>query len=277
MIRQIIPILFLSAIILLSCSDKGAVPPNKEVPSTKGMLRLGSYNVMYAKSNTSTKAYTDENTRKIAQVIDALTLDIVSIQELDSGFVDRQNKRFLLADIAKHSKRNYQLFYAAAHKFQNGTANVGPGILVDKRLKVLQHKVVPLPGDENRALLMVELADFWFIATHWDLQHEHRVTSAKTVIQEIQKLNKPVFLAGDINVANPKSEDFATLLQKFEILTPIEPSLTGSPQTIDYILYAENGTGKQVNSLGSAIVNQLPDFTMQTVSDHYPVWLNIKK
>lgn len=256
-----------------SNGDDGGVQPSK-----KGTLRIGSYNVYYCKSNTGTPAYTDQNTQNVATVIDALDYDILSVQELDSGFVDRQNKRYLLADIASKTKKKYRYIYGPAHEF--GTASVGVGVLVNTDLKVLSTKKVALPGEEKRALLMVEFEDFWFIATHYDLIDANRVESSKIVMQEIKKINKPVYLAGDLNINNTTNEAYNILAQSFVPVTPLTYNDGKVKNTIDYVLYSDNGTGNKPVFKGSKIETEMKlggKLVLSQVSDHPPIWVNIEK
>lgn len=267
-------------IVLLSCSDAKEETPALKPEEGKRLIRLGSYNLLYGKSNTETKSFSDANTQQIAEVIDAMNMDIVALQELDSGFVDRQNKRFFLRDVQQKSKKDYALYYGPAHSFQNGTANVGVGVLVDKKFKVLHTKQVALPGEENRTLLMLELPDFWFIATHFDLNDQYRVESSEIILEEIKKLNKPVYLAGDLNMSDNNNVAFNKLKRTFDILTPKNMgSFVGSEATIDYILYSENGTNRKVDPQGTGVFTEImvngKNVDLSKVSDHYPVWLNI--
>ncbi|ERJ59353.1 endonuclease/exonuclease/phosphatase family protein [Sphingobacterium paucimobilis] len=270
----IIPLLFVYTVVLAceSSSNGDEVQPPK-----KATLRIGSYNVYYCKSNTGNPAFTDQNTKNVASVIDALDYDILSVQELDSGFVDRQNKRYLLADIASRTKKKYHYIYGAAHGF--GTASVGVGVLVNQDLKVLSTKQVALPGEERRTLLMVEFDKFWFIATHYDLIHENRVESSKIVMQEIKKLNKPVYLAGDLNINNTTNEAYNILAQSFVSVTPLTYNDGKLRNTIDYVLYSDNGTGHKPVFKGSKVETEMQlgeKLPLSQVSDHPPIWVNIE-
>lgn len=281
--KKIKSILFIIPLLIISGNVWGCSPSSEEKepqvqPAKKGTLRLGSYNVYYCKSNTGTPAFTDSNTKNVATAIDGLDCDILSVQELDSGFVDRQNNRFLLADIAASTKIKYQYFYGAAHHF--GSASVGVGILVNPKLKVLNMKQVPLPGEENRTLLMLEFDDFWFIATHYDLIHDNRVASSKIVMQEIKKLNKPVYLAGDLNINSTTNEGYNILAQSFVPVTPLTYYDGKLKNTIDYVLYSDNGTGRKPVFKGSKIETEMKlgdKLTLPQVSDHFPVWVNVEK
>lgn len=281
--KHIRTLLFLAPLLFAFTGVSGCESSSKEEeavvisPPKKTSLRMGSYNVYYCKSNTGNPKYTDQNTQNVASAIDALNCDIISIQELDSGFVDRQEKRYLLKDIASKTKTKYQYFYGPAHQF--GTANVGVGILVNPALKVISKKQVALPGEENRTLLMLEFEKFWFVATHYDLVTANRVQSSTIVMQEIKKLNKPVYLAGDLNINSTETEAYNILAQSFIPITPLTYNDGKVRNTIDYVLFSDGGFSHKPVFKGSKIVTdlELPNkLPIQQVSDHYPIWVNVE-
>lgn len=126
-------------------------------------------------------------------MIKALDADIVAIQELDKGALNR-NKRDLLQEIADATGIDYQVVFAPAADYMGG--KIGPGVLVKRSLGVKSTKTVELPGDEGRMLVVVETDGFVFLGTHLDLNDEARRRSA-TIINEVSNgCRKPVFLAG---------------------------------------------------------------------------------
>lgn len=134
-----------------------------------------TYNSYYCRSNTGTPAVSQTNTENFARVIKTLDADIVAIQELDKGALNR-NKRDLLQEIADATGIDYQVIFAPAADYMGG--KIGPGVLVKKDLGVQNVETVELPGDEGRMLIVVETPDFVFMGTHLDLNDDARRRSA---------------------------------------------------------------------------------------------------
>ena len=117
-------------------------------------------------------------------------------------------------------------------------------------------------------MLLVEFDKYYLVSTHLSLNEEDRVTSVGIIRDVVSKLNKPVFIAGDMN-ARPTSKpmmafkEFAKVLNndsKFTI-----PS--NKPRAcIDYIL-GVNGSFKV-----------LKDYVGYDVlySDHLPLYVDVK-
>ena len=161
---------------------------------------------------------------------------------------------------------------------------IGPGVLVKRSLGVKSTKTVELPGDEGRMLVVVETEGFVFLGTHLDLNDEARRQSA-TIINEVSNgYRKPVCLAGDLNDSHRWSGGgaaFPVLTNEFAIKSSTEGTLPGQPnETIDYILFDDNGQSSAVNFLETGVVKKL-NFNgkvedLDTVSDHFPVYLDIE-
>ena len=259
----------------------GENPNDYKYPKTSTKtIRLLTYNAYYCKSNTGTPAFSSNNTENFAKVIKSLDADVVSIQELDSGAISR-NKRFLLEDIKKATGIDYQMVFAHATKYDNGT--IGCGILVKKSLPIEKIERITLPGDEPRMLLSITLKDFVFMGTHLDLNDNLRKQSAEIINELSRKYNKPVFLAGDLNDSHKWANGgiaFPTLMQAFQIKSATDGTLPDQPnQTIDYILFNNNEKdiiifGKTNTVKKLTIDGSVKD--LSKISDHYPVYLDIE-
>ena len=95
---------------------------------------------------------------------------------------------------------------------------------------------IPLPGEEPRVLLVVELKDYVLACTHLDLEEEQRLASVPIILDEAQRWQKPFILAGDLNDA-PDSELLQEMTKYFTILSGDQPTFPADEPTecIDYI------------------------------------------
>ena len=262
-------------------NEGGTSEEYKYPKPSQSAIRLMTYNSYYCRGNTGTPAVSQTNTENFARVIKALDADIVAIQELDKGALNR-NKRDLLQEIADATGIDYQVVFAPAADYMGG--KIGPGVLVKRSLGVKSTKTVELPGDEGRMLVVVETDGFVFLGTHLDLNDEARRRSA-TIINEVSNgCRKPVFLAGDLNDSHRWSGGgaaFPVLTNEFAIKSSTEGTLPGQPnETIDYILFDDNGQPSAINFLETGVVKKL-NFNgkvvdLDTVSDHFPVYLDIE-
>ena len=254
-------------------------------PKEKGIIRLLTYNTHYCKGATDPGRIEKENTRKLAQVIKTLDADIVALQELDSASVHRGN-RYLLKEIADATGIEYVPVYANAAPFdKNGS--IGCGVLVKKTLPIKKIEIIPLPGDETRAAIKVELKKFIFIGTHSDLNNKLRKEGAEIVCDNIKDSDEPVFLAGDLNDSHRWSNggvSFPVWLNNFQIISDINgnsiPGRTDNGALIDYILLKKDKNGKRVKVVQTHILRSLlignEEVYTNTLSDHYPVFVDVK-
>ena len=248
-------------------------------------LRLMTYNSFYCKGNDSDPSkngFSYANTAAFARVIKALAPDVIAIQELDKDASDR-GRRNLLAEIAAATGEEWTAVFGEAADYAGG--KIGPGLLVRKSLPVKSVRQVSIPGNEARVLIIAEFDGFVFIATHLDTDDAKRKSSASTINYESNKYDgvKPVFLAGDLNDSpywTGGGAAFPVLKEEFEIKSPADGSLPAqNGQTIDWILYDANGT-ETIEFMDSHIVKSVLFGSslerLDTVSDHYPVILDIE-
>ena len=288
----IFTLLFILATFVVSCGNKdenkkdGIILPPSEVQNYKyekpsaETIRLMTYNSFYCKSNTGSPAFNATNTKNFADVIRSLSPDIIAIQELDSGAVGR-DKRFLLKEIKEATGIDYQIVFGQAAQYDGGT--IGNGILIKKAFAIQGIKKISLPGKEARLLVVVELPEFVFMATHLDLDNNNRIASAAIINDFAKKYNKPLFLAGDLNDSpawDKEKSAFPTLYERFESISAADGSLPNDAgTTIDYILL-DKSNKQLVAKQGSNVVKQLYIDTqvvdIKTVSDHYPVFVDLK-
>ena len=231
-------------------------------PKAPGVIRLLTYNTHYGKGGGNPGVMNDSNIVNLGRVIRALDADIISLQELDSASQGRGN-RYLLRDIAQSTGLDYADFYGNAQPFdKNGS--IGCGALVKKNLPVKSRYVAYLPGDEGRAAVEIELDKFVFIATHSDLHNEKRKQGAKIICNDAREMDKPVFVAGDLNDSfrwSGGGYSFPVFARDFVII----------------LLSKKNR--KKIKIVDTHIVRTLEidgeKVDLAHVSDHYPIFVDI--
>lgn len=222
--------------------------------------RILSYNIRNAKGMDNIIDY-----KRIADVIESVSPDIVMLQEVDS-VTERSNRTDVLNKLADITKM-YPA-YAPAISYQGG--KYGIGVLSKKR--PLSWSSIPLPGrEEGRTLLKVEFNDYIIFCTHLSLTQEDRLASVKIIEEQAKLYNKPIILAGDLN-ASPDSEEIKKLGTTWKLLSntkiPTFPSKEPK-EIIDYIAgYTEKGYG--YSTIQFHVINE------PMASDHRPLLADIR-
>lgn len=181
---------------------------------------------------------------RIARIVNEADVEAVAIQELDS-MTTRYPGHDMLSEVA--ALTDMYPTYAPTIDYRGG--KYGIGMLT--REKPLSYRQVPLPcRSEPRALLIVELEDYYYCCTHLSLHEEDRITSAAIIIDELSKLDKPAIIAGDFN-ALPNSFPMMALGRKFHIFeksgTPFTFPANKPQREIDYMaLYTGGGATAEV-------------------------------
>ena len=223
-------------------------------------LKLMSYNIRNAKGMDNVR-----NVQRIANVINNEAPDVVAVQELDS-MTTRSNQTYVLAEIAERTQMHAS--YAPAISFQGG--KYGIGIL--SKEKPLNIQTFPLPGREEKRMLMVaEFKDYFFACTHLSLTEEDRLASLDIIKQSVSTSQKPFFLAGDLN-DKPESEFIKALQQDFQILTNVKQATFPAPgpkETIDYIAAWKGNTDNFANLSAQVVEEPL-------ASDHRPITVTLR-
>ena len=220
-------------------------------------LQIMSYNVRHCAGMDLVVDYD-----RTANVITQQQADVVALQELDS-MTGRSGHHVQLGELA--SRTGYHPVFGAAIEFDGG--QYGVGILT--REMPLNKKRIPLPGEEPRVLLVVELEDYVIACTHLDLDEAQRLASVPLIVDEAQRWQKPFLLAGDWNDV-PGSELLEAMTQYFTVLSGDEATYPADEPTecIDYIA-AFNG---RAEAIGSHVVDE------PAASDHRPlvVWVRLR-
>ena len=195
-----------------------------------------------------------------ASVIIQQQPDVVALQELDS-MTGRSEYHDQLGELSRRTQ--YHPVFGSAIDFDGG--KYGVGILC--RETPLSWKALPLPGEEPRVLLVVELKDYVIACTHLDLEEEARLASVPLIVEEAQRWQKPFLLAGDWN-DTPESVLLQEMAEHFTMLSVSEPSYPAD-MPMDCIDYIAIFKGRQAEVMESTVVNE-PE-----ASDHRPVLVRV--
>ena len=219
-------------------------------------VRVMSYNVHNCIGDDGIKSF-----KRCADIILDAQPDVVAIQEVDS--MSRRNNCYVLGEMAKHC--GYHPYFGRTIPYKGGAYGIGV-LTKEKALSVEFHR---LPcRKEPRGLLVVEMKDYYLLATHLSLVEADRLTSVEIIREVASKLNKPVFIAGDMN-ARPSSKPMVTFKEFCKVLND-ENKFTISAKKpracIDYVL-GTNGTFKSLN-------NHV--YYESLASDHLPLYVDVK-
>ncbi len=190
----------------------------------QNQLKVMSYNVRHCAGMDLVVDYD-----RTAAVIAQQQPDVVALQELDS-MTGRSRQHDQLGELAK--RMQYYPVFGSAIDYDGG--KYGVGILT--REQPLSTRRIPLPGEEPRVLLVVELKDYVIACTHLDLEEEQRLASVPLIVEEAQRWQKPFILAGDWNDA-PDSQLLQEIKKYFTVNSGDQATYPADePQEcIDYI------------------------------------------
>lgn len=251
--------LFVILLLSMVCAASGNQSQENRNDKKKKEILILSYNVRNCRGLDNQVDY-----RRIAGIINRIDADVVALQELDSA-TQRSNGVVVINELASETKMHAS--FSASIAFQGG--KYGVGIL--SKEKPLKLRSVPLPGrEEKRSLLIAEYDEFIFCCTHFSLNDEDRLESAKIINELFSASVKPVFLAGDLN-AVPESSPIRTIETKWTMLNnPLTPTIPADKplKCIDYIFAHKAASAIVVK--GTLVENE------PLASDHLPVWVKIK-
>lgn len=229
-------------------------------PKEENSIRIMSYNIRNAKGMDDITEYT-----RIADEINRYSPDIVALQEIDSMTV-RSGGNYILEDIAKECLMYYT--YAPAIDFQGGKYGVG---ILSKEKPVKCHSI-PLPGrEERRVALIAEFEEYFVCCTHLSLTPQDRELSAVLIVEALKGINKPLFLAGDLN-CEYDSEPQRRFREDFKVLNDPKKATfpANDPKTcIDYI-YGYTSGGESYSVLRNIVSDN------SLASDHRAVVADVR-
>jgi endonuclease/exonuclease/phosphatase family metal-dependent hydrolase len=247
---------FFTAIILLS--SIGAMPAQGTDAGGGLSLRIMTYNVHNFIGMDKVRDY-----GRIAGVINAAAPDVVAIQEADSATV-RSNGDYTLWEAARLT--GMIPTYAPAIDFQGG--KYGVGIL--SKEKPVSVRRIPLPGKEERRVLLIAEFDRYIVAcTHLSLTKDDRLASAGIIMDAVRGAVKPLFLAGDMN-CTPDTPPQVALRQEFITMSDTGQCtfpVVNPDRCIDYIYQYRNGW--DCTAVRQVVTDE------KVASDHLPVHVDI--
>ena len=220
-------------------------------PNENLEVKIMSYNVRHCAGMDWVVDYD-----RTANVIAENQPDVVALQELDS-MTGRSGRKYQLGELAKRT--NYYPVFGKAIDYDGG--GYGVGILTKE--KPLSTKRIPLPGEEPRVLLLVELKDYVIACTHLDLEESERLASTPIIIEEAQSWQKPFILAGDWN-DYPNSQLLQELTKYFTINSGDDFTFPADEpnECIDYVASYNSHSAKTLESL---VIDE------KEASDHRPL------
>lgn len=219
-------------------------------------VRIMSYNVRHCAGMDWEVDYD-----RTAEVTLKQMPDVVALQELDS-MTGRSGRKYQLGELAKRT--NYYPVFGKAIDYDGG--GYGVGVLIKEQ--PLSTKRIPLPGEEPRVLLVVELKDYVIACTHLDLEEDARLASIPLIIEEANYWQKPFIIAGDLNDF-PDSQVLKELKKYFTINSGDEATFPADKpnECIDYVATFNNCPAKTIESL---VVDE-PE-----ASDHRPLLVKLQ-
>ena len=222
----------------------------------QNQLKVMSYNVRHCAGMDLVVDYD-----RTAAVIAEQHPDVVALQELDS-MTGRSGQHNQLGELA--NRIQYYPVFGSAIDYDGG--KYGVGILT--REQPVSTRSIPLPGEEPRVLLVVELKDYVLACTHLDLEEEQRLASVPLIVEEAQHWQKPFILAGDWNDA-PDSQLLQKMTQYFTINSGNQATYPAdTPQEcIDYIATFKK---RPAVTLEYSVIDE------PAASDHRPLVVSIQ-
>ena len=208
----------------------------------------------------------------LAAVAATLIAPSVAIQELDS-MTTRYPQQDVLGNLA--ALTGMYPTYAPSIDYAGGKYGIG----MLSRQKPLSHRRVPLPcRSEPRSLLIVEFPDYYFCCTHLSLNAEDRVTDVVIIIDELSRLDKPAFIAGDFN-AEPDEPAMQLLAQHCTVFAK-QPAATfpadDPASEIDYICQYGVGTRPQATLIQHHVIEPSESADVTAASDHRPIVADVR-
>ena len=220
-------------------------------------VRVMSYNVKNGYGMDGVKSI-----ERCAEIVREVQPDVVAVQELDS--CTRRNKFYVLGKMAEKAG-GYHAYFGATIPHSGG--KYGIGVLSKKPALSVKFHRLPC-RKEPRGLLVVEFDKYYMLCTHLSLNEEDRVTSVGIIRDVVSKLDKPAFIAGDMN-ARPTSKPMVAFKEFAQVLSDDRKFTIPSTEPracIDYVL----GTNGSFKVLSDRVIYDT------YASDHLPLYVDVK-
>lgn len=192
----------LSCLSVWSQPSRQVVVPEKEANS----FRFMTYNIRNGLDITGKL-----QPATVAEVLLKVAPDVVALQEVDSA-----TQRTGGIDMLKVLGEQCMMYHTFSPLYEVGRGIHGLGVLSKER--PLGHRSLALPGkEEARGVLLVEFKEFVFCCTQLSKDEHDGKASVPKIFDFIKDLQKPVFLAGDMN-CDFLSPSQSAIQSKFRIL-----------------------------------------------------------
>lgn len=219
-------------------------------------LRIMSYNVRNGYGIDKQHSYD-----RPSRVINKVSPDVVAVQELDS--MTTRYKDYVLGELSERT--GMYAYYGPSISFGGG--KYGVGILSRTPALSVQQHTLPCRS-EPRTMLIIELEDYYFACTHLSLHAEDRTTSMEIIREIASKLDKPLFLAGDLN-AEPTDPEIQKLAEFCTIHSRTDRKTWDAAKPtvcIDYIV----SYGCKAKTRKARVLRE------KRASDHRPIFADIR-
>ena len=232
-------LLILLAATLLACNGKKQPQVAESNPATD--ISLMTYNVHNCIGLDGKRDY-----QRIAEVIRQANPDVVALQELDS-VTGRNGGIYALDSLRIMTGMN--AFFSAAIPYDGGSYGIG---ILSKEAPI-SCRTLPMPGREEARTL------------------EDQEASVPLILQALDSIGKPIFLAGDMN-SQPHETPQQLLRQHFTTLNDTAANTYPADQPngcIDYI-YAFSGNNYRFEVKQDTVIAET------AASDHRPVLVTVQ-
>jgi endonuclease/exonuclease/phosphatase family metal-dependent hydrolase len=234
------------------------------------ILKVATFNIHHGQG---TDGYL--NLMRIAEVIRALDVDIIGLQEVDKNWGNRSQGQNQLAFLSGILDMEAHFGPALSRKGEQGYGYYGNGVLSKHPIiKARNHHLKRLDGSEDRAFIetLIRVGDkkMVFITVHLGLSEWERHMHLNQLLERVDESDCPVVVVGDFN--SPSDSELIEMMGR---------------RMTDAFAVAGRGEGVSfVNSVSSVRIDYIwvsKDFevlesrTFATIaSDHYPVTATLR-
>lgn len=222
-------------------------------------IRIASYNMRKARGLDQLR-----RPERTAQVINALTADVVVLQEADKRLGPRHPA---LPRKLIEAETDFELVEVSANEISIGWH--GNAILVRKGFRVRETKRLELPGLEPRGAVRMTLdvgAGLTVVATHLGLMRRDR-RAQLAVLEAATSDDEHVVIAGDFNEWSAR-KGFEPLAERFEMLSPGKSFHAGRPIAALDRFALSHGIEMRDGGVEQGTLARV-------ASDHLPIWSDI--
>jgi endonuclease/exonuclease/phosphatase family metal-dependent hydrolase len=204
--------------------------------------------------------------QRIIETLRGFDADVICLQE-----VERRMPQSGLEDQPKLLARELGMRVAFQSNLSLGFGRFGNVILT--RLPVKSRAEIRIPNrrerrnilrfPEKRGVLKLALdGPLAVLCTHWSLDSEDRLDSARLIVDRIRQLDYPTILAGDLNAA-PQSKEIGIIREESGLIDSFPESPATYPadvpdSRIDYIWIPAAASVKSANVPETSASDHLP-------------------